>query len=93
MTNNSRIKVYDEKILPDLIKQMKKDPELEGFTEDELTTILLKMKIFQVGLSVMVANGSLPKEYKIQDLMCILSSVADDAILSVKLSKTISSGV
>ena len=88
MTNNSRIKVYDEKIIPALIEQMKKDPELEGFTVDELKTILLKMKIFQLGLSVMVANGLLPKDYEIQDLMDLLSSAANDVILSARLSKS-----
>lgn len=88
MTNNSRIKVYDEKVIPGLIEQMKKDPELEGFTVDELKTILLKMKIFQLGLSVMVANGLLPKDYEIQDLMDLLSSAANDVILSARLSKS-----
>ncbi|MEN6349207.1 MAG: TetR/AcrR family transcriptional regulator [Syntrophomonas sp.] len=87
MTGNSRIKVYDEKIIPSLIEEMKKDPELEGFTGDELKTILLKMKIFQLGLSVMVANGLLPQNYEMQDLMDLLSSAADDVILSARLSK------
>jgi AcrR family transcriptional regulator len=88
MASNSRIKVYDEKIIPVLIEQMKKDPELEGFTVDELKTILLKMKIFQLGLSVMVANGLLPKGYEMQDLMDLLSSAANDVILSARLSKS-----
>ncbi|MDD2402153.1 MAG: hypothetical protein PHD60_08150, partial [Clostridia bacterium] len=70
------------------IKEMKNDPELKGFTEDELKIILLKMRIFQLGLSVMVANGLLPKDYKKQDLMDILSSTADDVILSAQLSKS-----
>ncbi|OPX89855.1 MAG: regulatory protein [Pelotomaculum sp. PtaB.Bin104] len=87
MTNNSRIKVYDEKITPALIEEMKKDPELEDFTVDELKTILLKMKIFQLGLSVMVANGLLPKDYEMQDLVDLLSSAANDVILSARLSK------
>ncbi len=87
MTNNSRIKVYDEKVIPALIEQMKQDPELEGFTVDELQIILLKMKIFQLGLSVMVANGSLLREYGLQDLMDLLSSAANDVILSARWSK------
>ncbi len=88
MTNNSRIKIYDEKIMPALIEEMKKDPELEGFTVDELTTILLKMKIFQLGLSIMVANGLLPQDHGIQDSMDLLSSAANDVILSARLSKS-----
>ncbi len=88
MTNNSSIKVYDEKIIPALIEEMKKDPELEGFSEDELMTILFKMRIFQLGLSIMVANGLVPEVYEIQDLMDLLSSAANDAILSTRLSKS-----
>ncbi|MGE5396776.1 MAG: hypothetical protein ACM3MK_04490, partial [Chitinophagales bacterium] len=66
---------------------MKKDPELEGFTAEELKTILLKMRIFQLGLSVMAANGLLPPDYEIDNLMDILSSAADDVIQSARLSK------
>lgn len=87
MKNNNYMKGYDENMTPALIEEMKKDPELEGFTVDELKTILLKMRIFQMGLSVMVANGLLPKEYEKQDLMEILSSTAEDVIQSARLSK------
>ncbi|MFX4263328.1 TetR/AcrR family transcriptional regulator [Pelotomaculum propionicicum] len=88
MKNNSYMKEYDEKMIPALIKEMRKDPELEDFSEYELKTILLKMKVFQLGLSVMAANGLLPKGYKMQDLMDILASTADDVILSARLSKS-----
>jgi AcrR family transcriptional regulator len=87
MKNNSYIRGYDEKMTPALIEEMKKDPELDGFTIDELKTILLKLRIFQLGLSVMAANRMLPKDYKLQDLMDILSSAADDVILSERLRK------
>lgn len=88
MKNNKYLKEYDEKMLPALIEEMKKDPELEGFTVNELKTILLKLRIFQLGLSVMAANGLLPKDYEMQDLMEILSSTADDVIRSARLSKS-----
>ena len=87
MKNNNHMKSYDENIVPVLIEQMQKDPELEGFTIDELKTILLKMRIFQLGLSVMVANGLLPVDYEKEDLMNILSSAANDVILSAKAQK------
>lgn len=79
---------YDEKMMPVLIEEMQKDPELNGFTVDELKTILLKMRIFQLGLSLMAANSLLPKEYNKQDMMDILSSTADDVIMSAKLRKS-----
>ncbi|MDD4238988.1 MAG: TetR/AcrR family transcriptional regulator [Desulfotomaculaceae bacterium] len=75
---------YDEKIMPALIEEMQKDPELKGFTVDDLKTILLKMRIFQLGLSMMAANSFLPKEYSKQDMRDILSSTADDVIMSAK---------
>ena len=78
---------YDEKMMPVLVEEMQKDPELKGFTVDELKTILLKMRIFQLGLSMMAANSLLPKGYKKQDVMDILSSAADDVIMSAKLRK------
>lgn len=87
LKNNDYMKDYDEEMIPALIKEMKKDPELKGFTEDDLKTILLKMRIFQLGLSVMVANGLLPEGYEKQDLVDILSSTANDVILSARISK------
>ena len=78
---------YDEKMMPALIEEMQKDSELKEFTTDELKTILLKMRIFQLGLSMMAANSLLPKEYNKQDMMDILSSTADDVIMSAKLRK------
>jgi AcrR family transcriptional regulator len=85
MKNNDYMKNYDEKMIPALIIEMKKDPELENFTDDELKTILLKMRIFQLGLSVMVANDLLPEDYEEQYLMDILSSAANDIIRSARL--------
>jgi hypothetical protein len=35
----------------------------------------------------MAANGLLPKEYNKQDMMDILSSTADDVIMSAKLRR------
>ena len=78
---------YDEKMMPALIAEMQKDPELNGFTVEELKTILLKMRIFQIGLSIMAANGLLPKEYSKQDMMGIMSGTADDVIMSAKLRR------
>jgi AcrR family transcriptional regulator len=88
MKNNRYLKDYDEKMIPVLIEEMKRDPELEGLGIDELGNILLKMKVFQLGLSVMAANGLLPKNYEKQDLMDLLSSAANDVILSARLSKS-----
>jgi imidazole glycerol phosphate synthase subunit HisF len=73
---------YDEKMMPVLIEEMQKDPQLNGFNVEELKTIL-----FQIGLSIMAANGLLPKDCSKQDMMDILSSTADDVIISAKLRR------
>ena len=78
---------YDEKMLPVLIEEMQKDPQLKSFTIDELKIILLKMRIFQLGLSIMAANSLLPKDYSKQDMIDILSGTADDVIMSAKIRK------
>lgn len=88
MKSNSYMNDYDEKTMPALIKEMKKDPELKGFSANELKTILFKLRVFQLGLSVMAANGLLPKDYGKQDLMNILSSTANDVVIAARLNKS-----
>ena len=39
---------------------MASDPELAGWTDAERRRLFLKMRVFQLGLSAMVANGHLP---------------------------------
>jgi AcrR family transcriptional regulator len=39
---------------------MAKDPELAGWTDAARRRLFLKMRVFQLGLSAMVANGHLP---------------------------------
>ena len=43
-----------------LVEAMAEDENLRGLTYNERKRLLLKMRIFQTGLSVMVANGHLP---------------------------------
>jgi AcrR family transcriptional regulator len=71
-----------------LVELMKKDPDLQGLTDDELMTILLKMKIFQTGLSVMVANGLLPDDFDEDKMIHILNSTAMDIIGAAQMRKT-----
>jgi AcrR family transcriptional regulator len=87
MKKNHYMNAYNEKVEPALIQEMKEDPELQGFSDDELKTILLKMRIFQLGLSVMVANGLLPEENEKQNIMELLSSASNDVIRAARLGK------
>jgi AcrR family transcriptional regulator len=84
---NPYMQNYDQDMGPVLLEQMKKDPELAGFTDQELLDILLKMRIFQLGLSVMVANRLLPEGFDEVKTKQILDSAATDVIASARLRK------
>lgn len=84
INSNDYMKGYDEKFLPVLLQEMQEDSELQGFTVEQLKIILLKMRIFQLGLSVMAANSLLPLDWDVQDMMDILTSTADDIILAAR---------
>jgi AcrR family transcriptional regulator len=70
-----------------LVELMKQDPLLEGLTEGELMTILLKMKIFQTGLSIMVANGLLPDDFDEEKMIHMLNSTAMDIVTAAQMRK------
>lgn len=84
MKQNEYMNEYDETMGKDLVQLMKKDKDLKGFTDEELMNILLKMRIFQVGLSVMVANNLLPTAANEETL---LKSAGKDMILAAKQRK------
>lgn len=84
---NEYLKDYDQEMGGEFVSLMKQDPELEGFTEEELMTILLKMRIFQTGLTLMVANGLLPEEFDLDKMIELSDSVAVDVIIATRLRK------
>lgn len=73
---------YDRQMGDDLIEYMKEDPELQDFSDDELETVLFKMRAFQTGLSVMIANGLISEKLNMEDMKEILNSAAEDVITS-----------
>jgi len=84
MKKNDHLKVrHPETDL--LVDMMKQDPELEGLPEEELKTILLKMQIFQTGLSVMAANGLLPDDFGEEALVGLLNGAAEDMMAAARL--------
>jgi AcrR family transcriptional regulator len=78
---------YDQEIGPMLIEHMKNDPNLSGFSDEELKQILLKMRIFQLGLSVMIANGLLPEDFDEEKSIQILEATARDVITAARYYK------
>lgn len=86
MSNNPHMK-YESNDIDLVMEQMAKDPMLEGFSNEELTTILFKMQVFQTGLSVMAANGLLPNELSDEMVIGLLESAAEDVISATRLRK------
>lgn len=88
MKQNDYMKDYDQEMGNDLVDQMNKDSNLEGFSNEELMNILFKMRLFQTGLSVMVANGLLPEDFDEEKMIITLESTASDVIAAARLRKT-----
>lgn len=86
MTYNDHMKHYEEE-MGFLLEEMKRDPDLQGLTDDELKQILLKMRVFQLGLSIMAANDLLPDSYTEEKMMELLSSTASDVVYSTLHNK------
>ncbi len=88
MNHHHLLDDYDQETGHSLIEHMKQDPNLKDFTQDELKSILLKMRIFQMGLSMMVARKMLPKEFdKEEKLIEMLKSTGIDVIAGAHLRK------
>lgn len=85
MKQNDHMKGYDQDMAPFLVEQMKADADLAGFEDEELRLILLKMKIFQLGLSVMIANGLLPESFSEEQAIALLDQTAGDVIAGARL--------
>jgi AcrR family transcriptional regulator len=87
LKTNQYMKNYDQEVAPIVLAHMKKDPELAGFADEELMEILLKVRIFQIGLSVMVANDLLPGEYDEEGTNKLLWNTGTDFITAALLKK------
>lgn len=85
LNKNNHVQSYDQEMGNLLIEEMKKDAELEGLSEEDLSVILLKMKIFQLGLSIMVANEMLPDGFTQERQIQLLAQSATDVIMATRL--------
>lgn len=87
MKQNDYVQEYDQNLGQELVGLMKTDTELEGFTEEELANILLKMRIFTTGLSIMVASRALPPAFGEELGLELMNSMAQDVIQSARARK------
>jgi hypothetical protein len=84
---NPYMQNYEHEMQPVLLEQMKKDPDLAGFSDAELLEILLKVRAFQLGLSAMVANRLLPVGYDEDKTAQLLFSLGREVIAGTRQRK------
>ncbi|RXZ82993.1 TetR/AcrR family transcriptional regulator [Paenibacillaceae bacterium] len=97
ISNNNYLSSYDEEIGGLLVEQMRTDAELAGFSDEELGMILLKMRIFQMGLCIMLASDQLPSlngqgnagepGNLDEQAIRLLDSTAEDIVLAARWRK------
>ncbi|MEK5040308.1 TetR/AcrR family transcriptional regulator [Sporosarcina sp. FSL K6-3457] len=84
ITNNTKYMTDVQPPGDTILQQMKQAPTLTSFTDEEMGSILFKMKVFQMGLSVMDVNGLLPVPFDEQQLIELLESTGNDLILAAQ---------
>jgi len=63
-----------------IVEVLAEDENLRGLTYEERRRLLLKMRIFQMGISVMAANGQLPSWLDDQAAEALLLEIGEDLL-------------
>lgn len=80
MQKNSYMASY-ETFQEAMVEALAEDESMRGLTYNERRHLLLKMRIFQIGLSVMVANAQLPSWLDEQGAETLLLEMGEDLLL------------
>lgn len=70
-----------------MLKSMAEDEAISGWTLEERRRLMLKMRVFQIGLSVMVANGHFPSWIDSIEFSKLLMEVGDDILLAHQIKR------
>lgn len=84
LKNNGYLDNYDEQLGNNIIQEMKKDEDLKEFSEEELKTLLMKMQVFQAGLSIMATNESFALKLTDEKIIEMLSDTGEDIVNGMK---------
>nr|WP_294484770.1 TetR/AcrR family transcriptional regulator [uncultured Anaerosporobacter sp.] len=84
LKNNGYLNNYDEQLGNNIIQEMKKDEDLKEFSEEELKTLLIKMQVFQAGLSIMATNESFALKLTDEMIIEMLSDTGEDIVNGMK---------
>jgi len=70
-----------------MLKAMAEDEVMVDWTKDERKRLLFKMRVFQTGLSAMVANGHIPSWLNEKDLEELLMEIGWELMLVQKIKR------
>ena len=70
-----------------MLEAMAEDEAMRGWTLKERKRLVLKLRVFQMGLSVMVANGHMPSWLDNQEFDQLLMEVGDDVLLAQQMKQ------
>lgn len=70
---------------PELLARMREDPDLADLPDDELGTLLQKMRVFQMGLAAAVVNGTLPRETGEEENIRLMNETAGDLVAGARM--------
>jgi len=87
LKESSYLEAYNENMMPIIIEEMKKDPELKNFSEEELKMLLTKLAAFQVGLSIMATNEAFASELTEEKIIGMLKDTCEDIVNGMKCRK------
>jgi len=85
LTPNEYMPAGSRVLDPHLVTHMKEDPDLAGLSTDDLQRLLLKMRLFHTGFAAAVANGLLPEETGEEEIIELMSEVADDLVSGARV--------
>jgi AcrR family transcriptional regulator len=75
-----------EKVEAALVEAMAEDPSMRGWSLDERRRLLLKMRVFQIGLTALVANGQVPFWLDDRGVEALLMEVGSD-LMNIETGK------
>ncbi len=86
LTPNPYMASYEEteKVM---VEALKDNSEMKDWTMEERRRLLLKMRIFQLGLSAMVANGHVPSWLDEQEFEKLLMETGDQILLVEQIQR------
>ncbi|MGM0653622.1 MAG: TetR/AcrR family transcriptional regulator [Bacillota bacterium] len=70
-----------------MIETLKENEEMKGWNVEERRRLFLKMRIFQLGLSAMVANGHLPSWLDDQECEKLLNETGEQLLLAEQVKR------